>query len=117
MNETPATPPATIAILAGGQSRRMGTDKALLPINGQSLIERVAARCQTLDLPLIIIANQVERFAGLGLPVYPDEIPDKGSMGGIYTALVHSQTPHTHRQGLRSTDRGPGPPFPDAGDA
>ncbi|MFW5771886.1 MAG: molybdenum cofactor guanylyltransferase [Phototrophicaceae bacterium] len=90
-----ATPAATIAILAGGQSRRMGTDKALLPVKGQPLIERVAARCQTLDLPLIVIANQVERFAGLGLPVYPDVIPGKGSMGGIYTALVHSETPHT----------------------
>jgi molybdopterin-guanine dinucleotide biosynthesis protein A len=55
----------------------------------------VVARCQMLDLPLIIIADQGERFAGLGLPVYPDVIPGKGSMGGIYTALVHSSTPHT----------------------
>lgn len=90
-----AAAPATIAILAGGQSRRMGTDKALLSLAGQPLIERVAHRCQTLGLPLIVIANHAERYTGLDLPVFPDVIPGKGSMGGIYTALVHSDTPHT----------------------
>ena len=40
----------------------------------------------------IIIANQPGKYAPLGLPVYADIMPDKGSLGGIYSALRHART-------------------------
>ena len=85
----------TIAILAGGQSRRMGTDKSFVPLNGLPLIEHVMARVKTLALPLLLITNQPSRYEYLNVPLYPDVISDKGAMGGIFSALTHSQTAYT----------------------
>lgn len=85
----------TIAILAGGQSRRMGTDKSFVPLDGKPLIQHVIDRASQLEIPLILIANDVERYQQLGLPVYSDVIPGAGSLGGLYTALSHSSTAFT----------------------
>jgi len=85
----------TIAILAGGQSRRMGTDKSFVAVNGKPMVERVLEQVETLGLPIYIIANQPGRYAYLGLPIYTDVIPDKGSLGGLYSALYYSKTPYT----------------------
>ena len=37
-------------ILAGGQSSRMGTDKALLDIAGQPLLQHIITRMKSLDI-------------------------------------------------------------------
>jgi molybdopterin-guanine dinucleotide biosynthesis protein A len=52
----------TAAIQAGGSSRRMGRDKALLPFLGATLIERVIARVAPLVAEVILIANDVETY-------------------------------------------------------
>lgn len=84
--------PFTAAVIAGGQSTRMGQDKAFLPLAGQPLIARVLARlAQTAPAETILIANRHEPFAALNLPVHPDVLPGHGSLGGIYTALGHSR--------------------------
>jgi molybdopterin-guanine dinucleotide biosynthesis protein A len=85
----------TIAILAGGQSRRMGTDKSFVLLDGKPLIQHVIDRASQLETPLILIANDVERYQQLGLTVYPDVIPGAGSLGGLYTALSHSKSDYT----------------------
>ena len=77
----------TIVIQAGGESRRMGQNKALLPFHGQPLIERVVIRLKSSADELILTANQPEYFQFLGLPIFPDLIPGKGALGGLYTAL------------------------------
>jgi molybdenum cofactor guanylyltransferase len=82
----------TVAILAGGQSRRMGTDKSFILLDGKPLIQRVIDYVSQLEVPLILIANDVESYQQFGLPVYPDVIPGTGSLGGLYTALTHSRT-------------------------
>jgi molybdenum cofactor guanylyltransferase len=82
----------TIAVLAGGRSRRMGTDKSFVLLNGKPLIEHVIDCVSVLSLPVILIANQPEKYAYLGLPTFVDVVPDKGSMGGLFTALTHSRT-------------------------
>lgn len=83
----------TIAIMAGGKSSRMGTDKAFVPLLGQPMIEHILARISDLSqAQTIIITNQAEDYAPLGLPIFADVIPHKGALGGIYTALHHSQT-------------------------
>ncbi|MGQ9889958.1 MAG: molybdenum cofactor guanylyltransferase [Aggregatilineales bacterium] len=85
----------TIAILAGGQSRRMGTDKSFVLLNGKLLLQHVIDRACQLETPLILIANDIERYQQLGLPVYPDVLPGAGSLGGLYTALTYSRTDYT----------------------
>ena len=81
-----------IAVLAGGQSRRMGRDKALLPLGGQTLIERVLAAAHPLAYPRLIVGAPAT-YAHLGLPVLPDRRPKLGPLGGLYTALDATAAP------------------------
>jgi len=83
----------TIVIQAGGESRRMGQNKALLPFHGQPLIERVVKRLKTSADELILTANQPELFQFLGLPIFSDLIRGKGALGGLYTALNAAHFP------------------------
>lgn len=82
----------TVAVLAGGRSLRMGKNKSFVALQGRPLIQRVLERVALLSLPTILIANAVEDYQSFGLPVFPDVLPGKGSLGGIYTALHYSQT-------------------------
>ncbi len=84
----------TVAIIAGGQSRRMGQDKAFLEIGGKPLIARVLERSANLgQAETMLITNKPAAYQHLGLPMYPDAQPNTGSLGGIYTALLRAQTP------------------------
>ena len=79
------------AILAGGQSRRMGFNKAFLELEGSTVIARAVHVMTAVFSSPAIIANDTTLYGHLGLPVYPDIIKDAGSLGGIYTALYHSK--------------------------
>jgi molybdenum cofactor guanylyltransferase len=81
------------AILAGGQSRRMGRDKARLELGGQTLIERVLAAVAPLNCPAFLVARQADDYARFGLPVVPDLFPGAGPLGGLGTALRHASAP------------------------
>lgn len=81
-----------VAVLAGGQSRRMGRDKALLPLGGQPLIERVIAAASPLGCPYLIIGDP-SSYSHLKLPVLPDHRPGLGPLGGLYTALSTTAAP------------------------
>ena len=77
-------------LLAGGQSRRMGGgDKALRVIGGVSLLERVIERMRPQVETLVLNANgDPARFAGFGLPVVPDSVPDyAGPLAGLLAGL------------------------------
>jgi len=77
-------------LLAGGQSRRMGGgDKALRVIGGVSLLERVIERMRPQVETLVLNANgDPARFAGFGLPVVPDSVPDyAGPLAGVLAGL------------------------------
>jgi molybdopterin-guanine dinucleotide biosynthesis protein A len=83
----------SLAIIAGGQSRRMGRDKAFVDLAGKTLIERVIELSADLgQAETILITNKPAQYAHLGLPMYRDILPNKGSLGGIYTALVQAQS-------------------------
>ena len=85
--------PFSLAIIAGGKSRRMGRDKAFIKLGGETLIQRVIAASADLgQAETILIANQPEDYRPFGLPIYPDILPDRGSLGGIYTALMKSES-------------------------
>ena len=80
-------PRVAAVVLAGGQSRRMGRDKAFLDFDGAMLIERVIERVQSVCAETIIVANDLETYARFGLPVVRDVYPGKGSLGGIFSGL------------------------------
>jgi molybdopterin-guanine dinucleotide biosynthesis protein A len=85
----------TAAILAGGRSIRMGRDKALLPVGGRRMIEGIVEALRPLFPEIVIIADLRTAYGDLGAPVSPDRIPDKGPLGGLYTALSESGHPYT----------------------
>ncbi|MBW2146475.1 MAG: molybdenum cofactor guanylyltransferase [Deltaproteobacteria bacterium] len=80
-------------ILAGGQSRRMGANKALLQINGQSLIDRVASVLRRIFPEVIIIGGNLGSPTPFNLPSFQDLRPGAGSLGGIYTGLCRTRFP------------------------
>ncbi len=80
-------------ILAGGQSLRMGTNKALIQIHGQRLIDRVAAILLRIFPEVIIIGDNLGPHSPFNLPCFQDLLPGTGSLGGIYTGLSRSRSP------------------------
>lgn len=77
-------------VLAGGASRRMGRDKALLPLAGRPLIEQIAKRATAVASSVTIVAAP-GTYEGLGLPVIPDRRPHCGPLAGIEAALATGQ--------------------------
>ena len=77
-------------ILAGGQSSRMGTDKAEIVLNGQRLIDRVVDKVGAQSKTIFIAAAH---DYGTGFDFIPDiEDSPKGPVAGIYTAWKHLKT-------------------------
>lgn len=78
---------ATAIIMAGGDSRRMGIDKSMLPVKGRPLIERICEQLQGSFEQILISANDAAKFAFLGLAVVPDRVAGQGPLMGIASAL------------------------------
>ena len=83
----------TIVVQAGGKSRRMGKDKALLPFLGKPLIQRVIDRVSLLGREILVITNRSADYRFLNLPLHADQWPDAGALGGLATALAVAQEP------------------------
>jgi molybdopterin-guanine dinucleotide biosynthesis protein A len=83
----------TIAIQAGGESRRMGRDKALVPLIGKPMIVHVYERVKSLADEVIVTTNRIPDYEFLGLPLYQDIVIGRGALGGLYTALKVAQNP------------------------
>lgn len=84
--------PATAIIMAGGPSSRMGTDKAMLPINGRPLIAHLYNQLRPHFEQILISTNptQQHKYAFLGADVITDRIPGQGPLMGIVSALQAS---------------------------
>jgi molybdopterin-guanine dinucleotide biosynthesis protein A len=80
---------AAAFILAGGLSRRMERDKALLAFRGSTLLEHVAAQAAEVAEPITIVGPP-ERYSHLGYPVIADRHPGAGPLAGIEAALLSS---------------------------
>ncbi|MEW4372103.1 molybdenum cofactor guanylyltransferase [Paenibacillus kandeliae] len=74
-------------ILAGGQSRRMGRDKALLNIGGKTVIERVKAAVEPCVGQLCLASASDRGYEFLHLPMAPDEFPGHGPLSGLYAGM------------------------------
>jgi len=81
----------TAIVMAGGDSRRMGTDKASLLFDGQTLLQSVIATMQQL-FPQVIVSVRQPR-AGIDLPQICDEQPDGGPLAGLVASLGNITTP------------------------
>ncbi|UCH98004.1 MAG: molybdenum cofactor guanylyltransferase [Candidatus Aminicenantes bacterium] len=80
-------------ILAGGKSVRMKDNKALLPIRGIPLIQRLSQNLENHFQEIIISAQSVELFDFLPYRVVMDEQPDQGPLMGILCGLEASANP------------------------
>ncbi|MDC7996644.1 molybdenum cofactor guanylyltransferase [Gilvibacter sediminis] len=79
-------------ILCGGNSKRMGADKAFLDYKGQTFLARIIAQIQPFCETVYLCGNKPS-YAEFGLEVVPDLIPDSGALGGLYSGLHRSETP------------------------
>jgi molybdopterin-guanine dinucleotide biosynthesis protein A len=86
--------PISVVISAGGQSSRMGTDKAFVRVGGKPIIERIVEQLDGYGAETIVITNKPDDYRYLGLPMFSDLLPDKGALGGLYTALHYAGQPH-----------------------
>ncbi len=73
----------------------MGTDKSFAVLNNKPIFEHVLARLKQLDLPIIVITNNVDKYAPYALPMASDVLPNQGALGGLYTAIHTSPTDYT----------------------
>lgn len=77
-------------ILAGGQSKRMGTDKALLQVEGEVLLAKAIRLCESCCSEIIVSSGNSDH-ADFGYPMLPDEVVGCGPLGGVYTCLKASK--------------------------
>jgi len=78
----------TGVLLAGGRSRRMGTDKRFLDVGEKTLLERALDVFEQLFSEiLVVVAEPMPELAAVPHRVLVDVIPGCGSLGGLYTGL------------------------------
>ncbi len=80
------------AILAGGKSSRMGTDKALLIFNGKPFIQHISEVLLSIFERVIVVSDQNEKYEFLNLPIYSDLYKNCGPLAGIHSAFVNTQS-------------------------
>jgi len=83
----------TGVLLAGGKSRRFGSNKALARVEGCYLIEHPARVLAAIFSRLLLVTNNPEIYGFLEWPMVPDLLPGAGPLAGIQAALQHAATP------------------------
>ncbi len=81
---------ATAIILAGGKSSRIGTDKGMLSINGQTMLEHICKQLHGTFSQILISAGDAEKHSFAGFEVVRDKISSQGPLMGIASALEAS---------------------------
>lgn len=78
------------AVLTGGRSRRMGTTKALIEVDGVAMADRVVAAARGVGAePVLLVGGDPAALASLSAPVVPDLYPGEGPVAGVLAALRH----------------------------
>lgn len=91
----------TVCIQAGGNSSRMGEDKALKTFLGRPLIQRVVERLAPIADEIIVTTNRPADYNFLNtstgsarrLRLFSDIKPERGALGGLYTAIASATHP------------------------
>ena len=82
---------AAAYVLTGGNSTRMGRDKALLPFGKNQLVQSIAGLLSQV-VPLVYLVGQPQRYGHLPWPCLPDLRAQLGPLAGLEAALSHSQS-------------------------
>jgi molybdopterin-guanine dinucleotide biosynthesis protein A len=85
----------TGAVLAGGASRRMGRDKATLPLDNEPLWQRQAHLLRAAGAGIVGIVRQPDQPAltlSAGVSLWHDAVVDAGPLAGLHAALTASTT-------------------------
>jgi len=86
---------ATLVVVAGGLSQRMGTEKAFAKFRGRPMIESVIGAFERFPHKMVI-ANNTDGHSGwaaLQLPIFADIVRGIGPLGGVHSGLMHLRTP------------------------
>jgi len=83
----------TGVILAGGKSRRFGSNKALAFLQGKPLIQHVADIISSIFNDSLLVTNTPEHYDFLNIPMIKDRYQDMGPLAGIHAALHQISTP------------------------
>lgn len=81
-------------ITAGGRSRRFGSDKARILVQGQPLLLRVANTVAQVCQPVIVVADREGKYDDLGWPTIADVMPGMGPLAGLHAAMHHHRAHH-----------------------
>lgn len=79
-------------ILAGGESKRIGENKALLKIGNKTIIEIIAKKLQTIFNNIIISTNDNSIYSFLNFQIVNDIYKNHGPLSGIHASLINSIT-------------------------
>ncbi|MCY4176083.1 MAG: molybdenum cofactor guanylyltransferase [Acidimicrobiaceae bacterium] len=80
------------AVLAGGASSRMGTDKAFIVVDGEPMVLRAARALQAAGVRrTVVVGGDEPRLKALGLETLADDHPGEGPLGAVLTALTSLQ--------------------------
>jgi molybdenum cofactor guanylyltransferase len=84
-------PSVTGFVLAGGKSTRMGRDKAVLQLDGRTLLEHALQTVREACGSAVILGSR-ELYGNYGVEVVEDIYPGCGPLSGIHAALTHTRT-------------------------
>ncbi|MBM4464767.1 MAG: molybdenum cofactor guanylyltransferase [Chloroflexi bacterium] len=84
--------PISCIVLAGGEGKRLGTDKAFLKIGSRVLIEGIVEEMARIGDEVIIVTNSPEKYDYLETRLVGDIYPGTGVLGGIYSGLRAAQS-------------------------
>jgi len=80
----------TGVILAGGQSSRFGSNKALALLHGKPLIQHVTDTVASIFNDCLLVTNTPRQYDFLNIPMIRDRYQDMGPLAGIQSALRHT---------------------------
>ncbi|MDD2921329.1 MAG: molybdenum cofactor guanylyltransferase [Anaerolineales bacterium] len=83
----------TLVVQSGGLSARMGEDKALKKFLGKPLVQHVIERLASIADEIVVTTNRPDDYEFLNLRLAPDLKPNRGALGGLYTAIASATNP------------------------
>ncbi|MEO5511095.1 MAG: molybdenum cofactor guanylyltransferase [Longimicrobiales bacterium] len=75
-------------IIAGGQSTRYGSPKALADVAGERVVDRVERALRAVTSEVLLIANDAALAEAIGIEARRDRVPGLGPIGGLDAALA-----------------------------